>query len=106
MTSLDASWMATLEQWWMGATWRDGLEVLFVLMSVVGQHFIARRRLAGFYFWIIGSLAAMVVFTALERWPTVLLHAYFLLNCIYGVRAWRKLEARTLLVNDPVKVLP
>lgn len=106
MTSLDTSWLVTLEQWWTGASWQDGLEVLFVLMSVMGQHFIARRRLTGFYFWIVGSLAAMLVFSTLGRWPTVLLHAYFFLNCIYGVRSWRRLESETLHASNQVRVIP
>lgn len=77
----------------IGASWKDGLEVFFVLMSIVGQHHISQRRVAGFYFWIVGNVAALFLFFAIERWVTCLLYVYFLYKSFQGVRVWRALDS-------------
>lgn len=87
----DAFW-----RWWMDADWKDGLEAFFVLMSVIGQHFIAQRKVAGFFFWIVGNVAALILFAALGRWLTCLLYVYFLLASLHGVKTWKVLDAAAL----------
>lgn len=81
-----------LAGWLAGAGWIDAAEAFFVTMSIVGQHFIARRQARGFYFWIAGNLVALVLFSSLGRWMTVALYVYFLWKSIEGIRVWRMLE--------------
>ena len=67
-----------------------------MLMSVIGQHHISQRRVQGFYFWIVGNVAALILFMALGRWMTCMLYVYFLYKSVQGVIVWRRLDARPL----------
>lgn len=79
--------------WAQTLGWTDLVEFFFVCMSIVGQHFIAKRQSRGFYFWIAGNLAALVMFATLQRWMTFMLYVYFTWKSIEGVRTWRRLDA-------------
>lgn len=70
----------------------DMLEVVFVGLSVIGQHFIAKRDKRGFYFWLVANGLAIVLFLALERYPTVMLYCYFLYSSFAGLVRWTVAE--------------
>jgi len=98
------AWLSdVLMTWFDAAGWRDGVEVFFVLMSVVGQHHISQRRVQGFYFWIIGNIAAIFLFFSIERWATCLLYGYFLYKSFQGARVWRALDLASTTQGAPLK---
>jgi nicotinamide riboside transporter PnuC len=78
--------------WVLTRTAADWAELFFVLMSVVGQHFISQRKSSGFAFWLAGNLVAIALFATLGRIPTTALYMYFTYKCITGWLHWRKLE--------------
>lgn len=82
-------------QWLASRTWLDVAEMYFVLMSVIGQHFISHRQRKGFYFWLAGNVVAVVIWTMSQRYPTALLYCYFTYKCLTGVRNWGELDARS-----------
>ena len=90
--SISGQFLQHAVDWLLSRTWVDYAELYFVLMSVVGQHFIAQRRRTGFYFWFPGNVVAVVVYTSLGRYPTALLYLYFTYNCVTGNMKWRRLE--------------
>ena len=67
---------------------------------VIGQHHIAKRQVKGFYFWIAGNLAALVLFVSIGRWVTAVLYVYFLVMSLRGVRLWKALDH-----TPPVRVV-
>ena len=87
-------------EWISNAGWVEAAEAFFVGMSIVGQHFIARRQAQGFYFWIVGNVVALALFASLGRWMTVALYAYFLWKAIEGIRVWRVLDAGSSTVGS------
>lgn len=89
---IDLNVMQHVNGWLQTRTWVDYGELFFVLMSIVGQHYIAARKLKGFYFWLAGNIVAVLVWTIVGRIPTALLYCYFTYKCVTGVRTWRKLE--------------
>lgn len=72
--------------------WQDLVEVFFVGMSILGQHFNAKREVRNFYFWAIGNLGALVLFSSMERWLTCFLYLYFLYKSLQGIRVKTRLE--------------
>lgn len=82
----------SLAAWLSSAGWEEGLEVFFVTMSVIGQHHIAKRQVQGFYFWIAGNVAALVLFVSIGRWVTATLYVYFLAMSLRGVWLWKSLD--------------
>jgi len=90
----------SVASWWLNAGWEEALEAFFVAMSVIGQHHIAKRQVKGFYFWIAGNLAALVLFVSIGRWVTAVLYVYFLVMSLRGVRLWKALDH-----TPPVRVV-
>jgi nicotinamide riboside transporter PnuC len=79
-------------EWLASRTWIDWGEIFFIVMSVIGQHFISARNSKGFVFWLAGNLVAIPVFAFAGRVPTALLYCYFLYKCVSGILTWRRLE--------------
>jgi nicotinamide riboside transporter PnuC len=80
----------------------DVTELIFVGLSVVGQHFISNRDRRGFYFWIMANLMAIVLFVGLQRYPTVVLYTYFLYASSMGLVRWRRAEITDALAAGKV----
>lgn len=70
----------------------DVMEFFFVSMSVVGQSYISKRDIKGFYFWVAGNLVALVVFATIQRWMTFCLYGYFTWMSMRGIKTWRQLD--------------
>ncbi|MEJ8837690.1 nicotinamide mononucleotide transporter [Ramlibacter sp. AN1133] len=79
--------------WYQKVTWVDVGELLFVLMSIIGQEYIARRNKAGFGFWLVGNVVAVFVFGSSGRLVSACLYAYFAFKSFAGLRHWGRLDA-------------
>ena len=77
---------------WFTFTQANLLEFFFVGLSVIGQEFIVRRNRRGFFFFIAGNLVAVVMFSIMGRWMSVLLYLYFIAKSMQAIRHWRVLE--------------
>jgi nicotinamide riboside transporter PnuC len=82
-----------LREWLLQRTWVDVAEAVFVLMSIVGQHFISEQNKAGFYYWGAGNIVAIGMFAFTGRWLTACLYLHFLWKCRTGVSKWSQLQA-------------
>jgi nicotinamide riboside transporter PnuC len=78
--------------WLLLRTWVEVAEAVFVVLSIVGQHYNSERNKVGFYYWGSGNAIAIVLFIAIGRWLTAMLYTYFLWKCITGVRRWTQIE--------------
>ncbi len=93
------AWASTLK-------WIDAVEAVFVSLSMIGQHFNAKRDARGFHFWIVSNVGALVMFASLGRWMTCVLYLYYTYKCWEGIRTWKTLEQQPtetgLLKTAPV----
>lgn len=79
---------------WMDISLVNLLDGVFVVLSIIGQEFISRRKSKGFYFWIASNICGLVLFAIGNRPLMMLLYVYFLVRCIQGLATWRHLESK------------
>jgi len=75
-----------------GFSWKEALEGFFLLMVVVGQHYVSKRDKRGFYFWMLSNFIAVFVMAALQRWIMVTLYVYLFYASFAGVVRWSVME--------------
>lgn len=66
------------------------LEMIGVVLAMIGQLFVARRNVKGFYVWIFSNVALMAFAAANVHWWMVALYAFFLCSSIYSIWYWQK----------------
>jgi len=74
--------------WMAQRTMLEAFEAVFVVLSMIGQHFNSEQNKVGFYYWGAGNVIAIGVFVVSGRWLTAALYCYFLWKCITGVIRW------------------
>lgn len=70
----------------------DVAEFFFVAMTVLGQRYISGRDVRGYYFWVVSNCCAVILFSTLGRWLSVVLYAYLAFECVRGIIVWRRLD--------------
>lgn len=64
-------------------------QMLILVTGVAGQLFVAHRRVAGFYFWIITNLALIVTSLETKSWGMLVLYVFYTGMCVYSIRKWK-----------------
>ena len=80
---------------------RSIAELIFVVLSIIGQEFNSRRKRQGFYYWLAGNVIGCATFVALDRWLMAALYFYFAGKCVEGLWRWGRLEVAGQLATQP-----
>lgn len=67
---------------------------LVMMLSVIAQILMMRRRVETWWFWIVVNLIAVPLFASRGLYLTALLYAGYLLNAVIALRYWRALARR------------
>lgn len=63
----------------------------FILVTgVVGQLYVARLNVVGFYYWLIGNLAVVAVSWHFSSFGLLGLYMYFSFMAVYSILHWKK----------------
>lgn len=58
--------------------------------TLCGSVLIAKKRIEGYYAWLIGNGGWLIISIDRHDWPQVALWGAFCLLCFYGIYNWRK----------------
>lgn len=58
--------------------------------SVIGMVLIARKNVAGWFFYLFASLWFVLIYAAYDDLPLIILWSLFLIGNIYGLMNWAK----------------
>jgi len=67
--------------------WADGLTTS---LSLVAQWMLTRKLLENWWVWIVADVLYVGLYTYMELYLTAVLYAVFLVLCVLGLRAWRR----------------
>ena len=86
----------------------EALNIIFVILSIIGNEFVRRRDRRGWWAWLPGNLLAVTFFSLRHEWWTALLYGYFSCTSWLALRDWRRLEQRndSSAVSPPPRGLP
>lgn len=67
---------------------------LVLMLSVIAQLLLMRRRVETWWFWIAVNIVAIPLFASRGLWLTSALYTGYLVNAVVALHHWKKLEAR------------
>lgn len=67
----------------------DWMQFFIVVTGLAGQILVAKRNPAGFFCWIAGNMAMMVMFAEQSLYAMVGLYCIYTLISMYGIFEWR-----------------
>ncbi len=69
---------------------------IFTGLAMYGSWLNAKRKVSGFYFWIVSNCGWFTINIMEGIWAGAVLFAFFNVMCIYGIRRWRKEDEKLL----------
>lgn len=66
---------------------------IFVLISLIGNFFIIKKSIMGFWFWLIADLFFIFLNFYLHETAQGVLYIIYTIFCLYGIYKWRKNES-------------
>jgi nicotinamide mononucleotide transporter len=76
-------------------------DALTTVLSLVAQYLLCRKRLENWIVWIVVDAIYVPLYLSRDLQLTALLYAFFLVMCIYGLRAWLPGKSSTPEVLAP-----
>jgi nicotinamide mononucleotide transporter len=80
--------------WFSLGRWTDSpaplWDGLITSLSVVATWMLTKKIIEQWYVWILANAIAVIVYLAMEMYPTAILFAVYTVMAIIGVRAWSK----------------
>lgn len=66
---------------------------LIVVISLCGNFFIIKKRIIGFWLWIIADLFLIWYNFSIQETAQGTLYIIYTIFCLYGIKQWRKNES-------------
>lgn len=65
------------------------LEIVASILSLIGYLFVAKKRVEGFYIWIVANILLLYVVKQKELHAIAALYVAYSLLTIYSIQQWR-----------------
>ncbi|WP_315386395.1 nicotinamide riboside transporter PnuC [uncultured Stenotrophomonas sp.] len=92
---LPAAVLASIGYGWLLHTWTDAyapfLDSAILVLSVVAQLLMMRRKLHSWWFWLMVNSVAVPLYATRGLHLTALLYVVFWINAVVSLRHWRRL---------------
>ena len=79
----------------------DFMQCIIALTGFAGHFFVARKNLLGYWFWIIGNIAMVII--SMEKQLYILVGQFLIYTVIalLAIRKWKKDESEQQLSDSP-----
>lgn len=68
----------------------DILSWVFVVVALIGNYYINKQKICGYYFWILSNIFFVGYNVTINNYSMSFLFLVYIVFCIHGVLNWKK----------------
>ena len=70
----------------------NGISFLLAVISLIGNYFVNKQKIVGFYIWIAANILWAILFYYTKIYGSAILMLIYIVFCVHGILSWKKIN--------------